>query len=66
MQFQNRITGEVLSHPEFVTFVWGESEKQFNKTHKNNNWCNLTKEEQIIIYCIQYEYQLQENNWSQI
>ena len=29
MCFKNEISGEVLSHKEFVLFVWSEAKKQF-------------------------------------
>lgn len=65
MEFQNNITGEVLSHADFVTLVWDEAERQFNENHKEN-WCNLTRDEQISFYCDQYEHQLEERDWRQI
>jgi hypothetical protein len=65
MQFQNNTTGEVLSHSEFVTFVWNEAERQY-EDNNDGAWCNLTGAEQIELYCEQYEHQLKEREWVQL
>lgn len=51
-------------HVEFVSFVWEEAEKQFNKCHDEIKWCDLTKEEQIEVYCEQYEHQIINRKWA--
>lgn len=63
MVFKNEISGERLTHEEFVSFVWEEAERQFNECNADENWCNLTKEEQISMYCQQYEHQLNSRDW---
>jgi len=62
MLFRNVWSGETLTHIEFVTFVWEEAERQFNDCHDDENWCDLTKQEQLAIYCDQYEHQL-DGDW---
>ena len=57
MKFKNRITNELITHVEFVSMVWEETERQFNDLH-DECWCNLTQDEQIKLYCEQYEHQL--------
>ena len=64
MLFKNLVSGEELSHVEFVRFVWDETERQFNECHDDEDWCNLTKDEQIELYCSQYEHQLSERDWT--
>ena len=61
--FRNLVSGEELSHIEFVNFVWEEAERQFEECHDEENWCDLTKEEQIEMYCEQYEHQLFDRDW---
>ena len=39
---------------DFITLVFDEAERQCY----DNLWCNLTKEEQIELFCKQFEYQL--------
>lgn len=63
MKFKNEASEEILSHEEFVSFVWEEAERQFVELHEGEHWCNLTKEEQIAIYCEQYEHQLNDRDW---
>lgn len=57
MKFKNIITGEILSHAEFICFVWDETKRQFNDSHEEDHWSNLTWMEQIELYCEQYEHQ---------
>lgn len=66
MEFINVITKELLTHQEFIKFVWEESERQFNELHEDENWCNLNQGEQLAIYCEQYEHQLADNHWQLI
>lgn len=63
MKFVNQTTGEVLSHQEFVLFMWEEAERQFTDCHEGENWNNLTKAEQIEQYCEQFEHQLKDRNY---
>lgn len=49
MNFTNFKKSKNLSHTEFVSLVWEEAEKN------TPNWCNLTKAEQIELYCKKYE-----------
>lgn len=63
MVFKNTATNTMLSHFEFVCFVWEETEKQYVEKNTNTNWCDLTKEEQLLLYCRQYEHQLNNMNW---
>ena len=65
MKFKNMITGEELSHEEFVSFVWEEAERQFTEFHDDEMWSDLNKEEQIAVYCEQLEHQLKEREWVQ-
>lgn len=60
-KFKNKLTGEILNFVDFTTLVLDEAEKQCH----NNLWCNLTKEEQIELFCEQFEYQL-ETNWEEV
>lgn len=64
MCFKNEISGEVLSHKEFVLFVWSEAKRQFTECHNDENWCDLTQDEQILIYCEQYEHQVNSRDWA--
>lgn len=64
MVFINLESGDVLSHAEFVAFVWDEAERQFNECHDDENWCDLSRDEQIEIYCEQYDHQLIDNGWT--
>lgn len=66
INFINTLTNEILSHIEFVSFVWDEAERQFNDCHNDTQWTNLTKKEQIEQYCYQYEHQLSDMNWKLI
>lgn len=65
MTFKNTLSGEELTHQEFVSFVWDEAERQYNEYH-DSDWSNRTKEEQLQYYCNQYEHQLNDRNWVQI
>lgn len=31
---------------------------------KNENWCDLTQDEQILMYCEQYEHQINSRDWA--
>ena len=46
---------------DFITLVFDEAERQCH----DNLWCNLTKEEQIELFCKQFEYQLK-TNWKEV
>lgn len=63
MTFVNKKTGEELNHHEFIRFCWDETERQFEECGKEL-WCNLNKSEQIKLYCIQFEHQLHDMNWT--
>ena len=65
MYFKNNVSGEILTLEEFVSFVWDEAERQF-EDHEEELWCNLTREEQISVYCEQYEHQIQDMNWVEL
>lgn len=65
MKFRNKISDEILSHIDFAMFVWEESERQFDEC-SGELWCNLTKEEQVGLYCQQFEYQLNYRDWEMI
>ena len=65
MKFRNKISDEILTHLEFVKFIWEESERQFSE-NTWELWCNLTLEEQLELYCYQYEHQLQDRDWEMI
>lgn len=62
MRFRNKYTGEIISLREFVDFVWEESERQFDEC-SGELWCNLTRDEQLEIYCNQCEYQVLNGDW---
>ena len=64
MCFKNEISGEVLSHKEFVLFVWSEAKRQFTECHSDENWCDLPQDEQILLYCEQYEHQINSRDWA--
>ena len=66
-KFKNRITGEILSFVDFTILVFDEAERLYhNNWHYHDNlWCNLTKEEQIELFCEQFEYQL-ETDWKEV
>lgn len=66
MYYRNEISGEELSHLDFVVFVWSEAERQFNECNPDENWCDLTKTEQLEIYCEQLEHQLNDRNWQAV
>lgn len=66
MEFINVITTELLTHQEFVKFIWEEAERQFEELHECENWCDLNQDEQLAIYCEQYEHQWFSNNWQLI
>lgn len=66
MYYRNAISGEKLSHFDFVVFVWSEAERQFNECNPDEYWCNLTQTEQIEIYCDQFEHQLNDRYWQMI
>lgn len=63
MKFKDIISGEILSHYDFVLYVWEETERQFKELHENENWCDLTKEEQLYMYCQEYENKLNNRDW---
>lgn len=63
MKFKDIISNEVLSHYTFVLYVWEETERRFKELHKTKNWCDLTKEEQLCMYCQEYENKLNNGNW---
>ena len=46
---------------DFITIEIDEAERQCY----DNLWCNLTKEEQIELFCKQFEYQLK-TNWKEV
>ena len=46
---------------DFITLVFDEAERQCH----DNLWCNLTKEEQIELFCEQFEHQLK-TNWKEV
>ena len=62
--FRNLGTGETMEHAEFVKFIWEEAERQFNDCHDEMKWWDLTKDEQIEVYCEHFEYQLFDNDWT--
>lgn len=66
MRFRNKISDEILTHYMFTCFVWEETERQFKDFNKSVNWCDLTKDEQIWLYCQQYEHQLNDRDWEMI
>lgn len=63
MIFENVITGETLAHVDFVAFIWTEAERQFEECHENEQWCNLSKMEQIEQYCEQFEHHTNDGDW---
>lgn len=58
MEFFNKFTKTTLAYEEFVQMVWKIVEDGYDGA-----WCNLTKEEQIALYCKNVEYQLKYNGW---
>lgn len=58
MEFFNRFTKTTLTYEEFVQMVWGIVEDGYDGA-----WDNLTREEQITLYCKNVEYQLKYNSW---
>ena len=66
MRFKNEKNGDICSHCEFVYYVWEETERFFCETHEDAYWCDLNKSEQIILYCQQFEHQLENMGWRMI
>jgi len=64
MVFKNSFTDVTLTQKEFVKFVWEETERQFKENNADENWEDLTKEEQIDLYCEQFEWQINGRGWS--
>ena len=52
----------MLFHEEFVLLVWREAQDRF-ETYADGVWCNLTFEEQIALYCEEYDRQIYECGW---
>ena len=64
MQYKNNVTGEILTQQEFELLLWDEAERQFTDC-ENENWANLTKREQIELYCEQKQRQM-ETDWQEL
>lgn len=49
---------------DFIALVFDEAERQY-EDNQDDLWCNLTKKEQIELFCEQFEHQL-ETDWKEI
>lgn len=63
--FTNIDTDEKLTRFEFNKFVWDECKRQFKDNNPSELWVNLTFDEQLEIFCEQYDFQLESRNWQE-
>lgn len=53
-EFENKTTGDVVDFYEFVMMALDKAEEECEeKIHRF--WCNLTKEEQVSLFCEAYQ-----------
>ena len=53
-EFKNKTTGDVVDFYEFVMMALDKAEEECEEKI-NRFWCNLTKEEQVSLFCEAYQ-----------
>lgn len=53
-EFKNKTTGDVVDFYEFVIMALDKAEEGCEEKI-NRFWCNLTKEEQVSLFCEAYQ-----------
>lgn len=54
-------TGQLQAPTSKALAVGGE---QLTECHSDENWCDLPQDEQILLYCEQYEHQINSRDWA--
>lgn len=53
-EFENKNTGDIINFYDFVMMALDKAEEECEEKI-NRFWCNLTKEEQVSLFCEAYQ-----------